>query len=58
SHIAMKLFWVFCHGLPAVRLIRHFLHTFPSCASIGEALLMTSGLVLYFGDMIAYTLAK
>ncbi|XP_026401125.1 dolichol kinase EVAN-like isoform X2 [Papaver somniferum] len=58
SHLAMKLFWVFCHGLAAVRLIQHFLHTFPSCASVGEALLVTSGLVLYFGDMIAYTLAK
>ncbi|RZC91038.1 hypothetical protein C5167_028871 [Papaver somniferum] len=58
SHLAMKLFWVFCHGLAAVRLIQHFLHTFPSCASIGEALLVTSGLVLYFGDMAAYTLAK
>ncbi|RZC77844.1 hypothetical protein C5167_002035 [Papaver somniferum] len=58
SHLAMKLFWVFCHGLAAVKLIQHFLHTFPSCASIGEALLVTSGLVLYFGDMITYTLAK
>ncbi|KAI3867176.1 hypothetical protein MKW92_000070 [Papaver armeniacum] len=58
SHLAMKLFWVFCHGLAAVRLIQHFLHTFPSCASIGEALLVTSGLVLYVGDMIAYTFAK
>ncbi|XP_026440077.1 dolichol kinase EVAN-like [Papaver somniferum] len=58
SHLPMKLFWVFCHGLAAVRLIQHFLHTFPSCASIGEALLVTSGLVLYFGDMAAYTLAK
>ncbi|KAI3896748.1 hypothetical protein MKW98_009601 [Papaver atlanticum] len=58
SHLVMKLFWVFCHGLAAVRLIQHFLHTFPSCASIGEALLVTSGLVLYFGDMIAYTLSK
>ncbi|KAI3876893.1 hypothetical protein MKW92_016918 [Papaver armeniacum] len=55
SHLTMKLFWVFCHGLAAVRLIQHFLHTFPSCASIGEALLVTSGLVLYVGDMIAYT---
>ncbi|XP_026417627.1 dolichol kinase EVAN-like isoform X2 [Papaver somniferum] len=58
SHLAMKLFWVFCHGLAAVKLIQHFLHAFPSCASIGEALLVTSGLVLYFGDMTAYTLAK
>ncbi|KAI3876894.1 hypothetical protein MKW92_016919 [Papaver armeniacum] len=58
SHLTMKLFWVFCHGLAAVRLIQHFLHTFPSCASIGEALLVTSGLVLYVGDMIAYTFAE
>ncbi|OVA06975.1 hypothetical protein BVC80_1731g52 [Macleaya cordata] len=57
-HIAMKLLWVFCHGLAAVRLIQHILHTFPLCASIGEALLVTSGLILYFGDMLAYTFAK
>ncbi|CDY69868.1 BnaAnng31810D, partial [Brassica napus] len=42
----------------AVKLIRHLLCTFPSCASIGEALLVTSGLVLYFGDFLACTIAK
>ncbi|KAF8397730.1 hypothetical protein HHK36_016652 [Tetracentron sinense] len=56
--VALKLLWVLCHGFAAVRLIQHILHTFPSCASIGEALLVTAGLVLYFGDMLAYTLAK
>ncbi|XP_043703609.1 dolichol kinase EVAN-like isoform X1 [Telopea speciosissima] len=57
-NVAVKLLWVFCHGLAAVRFIQHILHTFPSCASIGEALLVTSGLVFYFGDMFAYTLVK
>ncbi|PIA29181.1 hypothetical protein AQUCO_06200044v1 [Aquilegia coerulea] len=57
-HVALKLLWVFCHGMAAVKLILHILHTFPSCASIGEALLVTAGLVLYLGDMLAYTLVK
>ncbi|CAH2065407.1 unnamed protein product [Thlaspi arvense] len=52
------MLWMLCHGLAAVKLIRHLLCTFPSCASIGEALLMTSGLVLYFGDFLAFTIAK
>ncbi|XP_072995919.1 dolichol kinase EVAN isoform X1 [Typha latifolia] len=47
-----------CHGLATVKLIQHTLHTFPSCASIGETLLVSSGLVLYFGDMLAHTLSK
>ncbi|GAV62623.1 hypothetical protein CFOL_v3_06146 [Cephalotus follicularis] len=54
----LKLLWVLCHGLAAVNLIQHLLRTFPSCASIGEALLVTAGLVLYFGDMLALTIAK
>ncbi|XP_042481230.1 dolichol kinase EVAN isoform X2 [Macadamia integrifolia] len=57
-NVAVKLLWVLCHGFAAVRLIQHILHTFPSCASIGEALLVTSGLVFYFGDMFACTLVK
>ncbi|XP_010253970.1 PREDICTED: dolichol kinase EVAN [Nelumbo nucifera] len=57
-HVAMELLWVLSHGLAAVKLIQHILHTFPSCASIGEALLVTAGLVLYFGDMLAYTFGK
>ncbi|KAM0996636.1 hypothetical protein ACFX13_006658 [Malus domestica] len=55
---ALKLLWMLCHGLAAVKLIQHVLRTFPSCASIGEACLVTSGLVLYFGDMLAYTIEK
>ncbi|KAG6631856.1 dolichol kinase EVAN isoform X1 [Carya illinoinensis] len=54
----LNLLWVLCHGLVAVKLIRHFLNTFPSCASIGEALLVTTGLALYFGDMLACTIVK
>ncbi|KAL5565764.1 hypothetical protein UlMin_028928 [Ulmus minor] len=54
----LKSFWMLFHGLAAVKLIQHLLSTFPSCASIGEALLMSSGLVLYFGDMLALTIAK
>ncbi|XP_010520384.1 PREDICTED: dolichol kinase EVAN [Tarenaya hassleriana] len=55
---ALKLLWMLFHGLAAVKLIQHLLRTFPSCASMGEALLMTSGLVLYFGDLLACTIAK
>ncbi|KAL1128752.1 hypothetical protein V6Z11_A13G269600 [Gossypium hirsutum] len=55
---ALKLLWLLCHGFAAVKLIQHLLNTFPCCASIGEALLLTSGLVLYFGDMLACTISK
>ncbi|PON66498.1 phosphatidate cytidylyltransferase family protein [Parasponia andersonii] len=54
----LKLLWMLCHGLAAVKLIQHLLNTFPSCASIGEGLLVTSGLVLYLGDMLALSIAK
>ncbi|KAK4756148.1 hypothetical protein SAY87_006275 [Trapa incisa] len=55
---ALMPFWAVSHGFAAVKLIQHVLHTFPSCASIGEALLVTAGLVLYFGDMLACTIEK
>ncbi|CAN6559868.1 unnamed protein product [Malus baccata var. baccata] len=55
---ALKLLWMLSHGLAAVKLIQHVLRTFPSCSSIGEACLVTSGLVLYFGDILAYTIEK
>ncbi|KAJ9188805.1 hypothetical protein P3X46_000167 [Hevea brasiliensis] len=54
----LKLLWVLFHGFAAVKLVQHLLNTFPSCASIGEALLVTTGLVLYFGDMLACTISK
>ncbi|KAI4334352.1 hypothetical protein L6164_019054 [Bauhinia variegata] len=57
-HPTIKLSWVFCHGLAAVKLIQHFLCTFPSCASIGESLLVTAGIVHYFGDMLLFTIAR
>uniref|UniRef100_A0A9I9ELI8 dolichol kinase n=1 Tax=Cucumis melo TaxID=3656 RepID=A0A9I9ELI8_CUCME len=57
-HVALMLSWIVCHGLVASKLIQHLLCTFPACASIGEALLVTSGLVLYFGDMLGCTIAK
>ncbi|KAK4255140.1 hypothetical protein QN277_008174 [Acacia crassicarpa] len=57
-HPALKLSWLVCHGLAAVKLIQHFLRTFPSCASIGESLLVTTGIVLYFSDMLLRTMAK
>ncbi|KDO60216.1 hypothetical protein CISIN_1g0083642mg, partial [Citrus sinensis] len=50
--------WELYHGLVAVMLIQRLLDKFPSCASIGELLLVTVGLVLYFGDMLACTIAK
>ncbi|XP_058084202.1 dolichol kinase EVAN isoform X4 [Magnolia sinica] len=57
-HIWTKLLWIVCHGLASLILIQHIFHTFPLCTSIGEALLVTGGLVFYFGDMLAFTLAK
>ncbi|KAJ9699268.1 hypothetical protein PVL29_008053 [Vitis rotundifolia] len=55
-HAVLLLLWVLFHGVAAAKLIQHVLNTFPSCASI--ALLVTSGLVLYFGDMLGCTIAK
>ncbi|CAI0397956.1 unnamed protein product [Linum tenue] len=55
---ATNLLWVLFHGLATVKLMQHLLETFPSCASIGETLLVTAGLVLYFGDISACTIAK
>ncbi|KAK6788040.1 hypothetical protein RDI58_016565 [Solanum bulbocastanum] len=57
-YTAAILLWLFSHGYAAVKLIQNILHTFPACASIGEALLVTVGLVIYFGDMLACTAAK
>ncbi|XP_050214021.1 dolichol kinase EVAN [Mercurialis annua] len=53
-----ELLWVIVHGFVAVKLVQHLLDTFPSCASIGEAFMVTIGLVIYFGDMLACTTAK
>jgi dolichol kinase len=48
-HPALKLSWVFFHGLASVKLIQHFMRTFPSCASIGMSLLYTGYFYLCFG---------
>ncbi|KAL6629819.1 hypothetical protein ACP70R_029584 [Stipagrostis hirtigluma subsp. patula] len=53
-----NMVYLLCHGVAAVILIKHILVKFPSCSSFGEALLVSSGLVLYFGDMLAHTLSK
>ncbi|KAI7746279.1 hypothetical protein M8C21_024353 [Ambrosia artemisiifolia] len=58
AYLALTLFWIVCHGLTAVKFIQHVLNTFPACASFGEALLVTAGFVVYFGDMFAVTIAK
>ncbi|KAG9154271.1 hypothetical protein Leryth_000725 [Lithospermum erythrorhizon] len=51
-------FWMMFHGFATVKLIKHILDTFPECASIGEALLVSSGIVVYFGDFLANTACK
>ncbi|KAK4492721.1 hypothetical protein RD792_003541 [Penstemon davidsonii] len=56
--VALMSLWVLFHGLAALKLFRKILYMFPACASIGESLLVTTGLVIYFGDMLAYTVAK
>uniref|UniRef100_A0A0D9VC66 dolichol kinase n=1 Tax=Leersia perrieri TaxID=77586 RepID=A0A0D9VC66_9ORYZ len=53
-----NLAYLLCHGVAAVILIQHILEKFPSCSSFGEATLVSSGLVLYCGDMLAHTLSK
>ncbi|CAM8897980.1 unnamed protein product [Rhodiola kirilowii] len=55
---SVKLVYVVCQGLAAVKVVQYIIYTFPSCASIGEALLVTSGLVHCFGDMVACTVAE
>ncbi|CAA0813546.1 phosphatidate cytidylyltransferase family protein [Striga hermonthica] len=56
--LTLMSLWVLVHGLAAVTLIQKIFQMFPACASIGESLLVTSGLVVYFGDMVAYTFAN
>ncbi|KAJ4785344.1 Dolichol kinase [Rhynchospora pubera] len=53
-----KMLYLISYGAVTAILIQHILRKFPSCASIGEALLVSAGMVLYFGDMLAHTLAK
>ncbi|KZV54771.1 dolichol kinase-like [Dorcoceras hygrometricum] len=45
--VSLMLLWVLCHGLTAVILLQNILYTFPACASIGESLLVASGLVFF-----------
>ena len=42
----LKLFWMLCHGLAAVKLIQHLLNTFPLCASIGMYRKKKDGLII------------
>ncbi|CAL4971456.1 unnamed protein product [Urochloa decumbens] len=56
--VVTNVVYMLCHGVAAVILIKHILEKFPSCSSFGEALLVSIGLVLYFGDMLAHTLSK
>ncbi|KAJ6842777.1 dolichol kinase EVAN [Iris pallida] len=58
SYISINLLWLLFHGLATVSLIQKLLQSFPSCASMGEALLVSSGLILYFGDILAHTLSQ
>ncbi|KAF0925134.1 hypothetical protein E2562_015413 [Oryza meyeriana var. granulata] len=53
-----NLVYLLYHGVAAVILIQHILEKFPSCSSFGEAILVSGGLVLYCGDMLAQTLSK
>ncbi|OQU84356.1 hypothetical protein SORBI_3004G039300 [Sorghum bicolor] len=56
--VMTNMVYMLCHGAAAVILLKHILEKFPSCASFGEALLVSSGLILYFGDMLGHTLSK
>ncbi|KAF3335451.1 dolichol kinase [Carex littledalei] len=53
-----NMWYLISHGAATAVLIQHILQKFPSCASIGEALLVSAGMVLCFGDMLTHTLAK
>ncbi|XP_078148177.1 phosphatidate cytidylyltransferase family protein [Carex rostrata] len=53
-----NIWYLISHGAATAVLIQHILQKFPSCASFGEALLVSAGMVLCFGDMLTRTLAK
>ncbi|KAK9691164.1 hypothetical protein RND81_09G180300 [Saponaria officinalis] len=57
-HLGLLFIWMLGHGVAAIKLIQHIFCSFPSCASIGEGLLMTIGLTTYAGDMLRSTLIK
>eukprot|EP01018_Ginkgo_biloba_P035735 Gb_24202 [translate_table: standard] len=56
--VSLAMGWLLLHALVSGTVLQYIIHTFPCCASIGEALLVTGGLVLYLADALAYTLAK
>ena len=56
--LLMVMVWLLLHALVSGIVLQYILHKFPSCVSIGEALLVVGGLVLYFSDMLAFMLSK
>lgn len=56
--LPMVMVWLLLHALVSGIVLQYILHKFPSCVSIGEALLVVGGLVLYFSDMLAFMLSK
>ncbi|KAG0453141.1 hypothetical protein HPP92_025496 [Vanilla planifolia] len=57
-YIIMNLSWLFGYGLTTIICLKHVLSTFPHSASLGEALLISSGIVLCFGDLLTNALSK
>ncbi|GLJ49159.1 hypothetical protein SUGI_1037130 [Cryptomeria japonica] len=56
--ISMGMVWLLLHALMSGIVLQYIIHKFPSCSSIGETLLVTSGLVLYLSDVLACILSK
>ncbi|KAH9322407.1 hypothetical protein KI387_017046, partial [Taxus chinensis] len=56
--ISTKMVWLLLHALASGAVLQYIIHKFPACASIGETLLVTSGLVLYMSDVLAFILSK
>ncbi|KAL9243915.1 hypothetical protein vseg_017750 [Gypsophila vaccaria] len=57
-HLGVLFIWMLGHGVAGIKMIQHIFCSFPSCASIGEGLLITAGLTMYAGDMFRSTLIK
>lgn len=56
--ISLGIVWLLLHASMSGITLQYIIHKFPFCASIGETLLVTSGLVLYLSDVLACILSK
>eukprot|EP00249_Psilotum_nudum_P018639 c26898_g2_i1 orf=408-1184(+) len=53
-----KLVLVLLHAAICTPLFQYILSVFPGCASLGEAMLVANGIIVYFGNVCTYTFRR